>query len=135
MSFVFVVEFLSLKVDSLKQQKLLLGIQLGRQGIWITHLCYADDIFLFNSGNHAQLELLKQTIAQFCEATGQSISLLKSHILFNKSLPLTRREDISQMLLMDQMVLPQRYLGNPLLFKRPNWSDYTFLVDLIQSKL
>lgn len=133
--FVFVVEFLSLRLESLREQNLLSGIQLGRQGEWITHLCYADDIFLFNSGSLIQLQVLKHSISFLCEATGQSINLSKSNIIFNNSLPSDKREQISQLLLMDQMILSQKYLGNPILFMRPSWNDYVFLVDRIQSKL
>ena len=36
---------------------------------------------------------------------------------------------------MDQMDLPNKYLGNPIIFLKPIWKDYDFLIDRVQSKL
>lgn len=57
--FVFVMEYLSRSLEALTRRHLFSGIQLGRGGEWISHLCYVDDILIFSSGDLFQLGVLK----------------------------------------------------------------------------
>lgn len=47
----------------------------------------------------------------------------------------THRQHISQLINMTHMTFPTKYLGNPLLLRRPKTADYIFLIDRVQNKL
>lgn len=133
--FVFITEYLSLKIVHYQTCKQFTGIQLGRGGEWLTHLSYADDIVVFSQGKLSHLQLLKQLLKDFCSISGQSFSLNKSQIIFSKQIQRNRRSDIMQLLQMDTMPLQFKYLGNPIMLHRHPVSLYNFLIDRVQGRL
>lgn len=91
--FVFITEFLSLQIQKYHYDRQFLGVQLGRQGSWLTHICYADDILIFSQGTIAQLLTLIRITEDFTNVTGQSVSFHKSQIIFSKQISRMRREE------------------------------------------
>lgn len=62
------------------------GIRLSRYGPLLSHLFFADDLVLFSEASQDQIEVIKEFLEVFSVASGQKVSLSKSHIFFSKRL-------------------------------------------------
>ncbi|KAJ9561457.1 hypothetical protein OSB04_006617 [Centaurea solstitialis] len=57
------------------------GFHHGCEPIGITHICFADDLFVFTRGDVASVEVLKKALSVFASCSGLSPSLEKSESL------------------------------------------------------
>lgn len=129
------MEYFSIRLLQLQEQGLLKGIQLGRGGKYIFHLCYADDLLVFYNGKTNHIETLKYSISSFCEVSGQSVSLAKSQIIFSKNMQRVHKIFIKSSLSMNEMPSDFIYLGNPYSLNKLTRAAYSFLIDMIHKKL
>ena len=53
-----------------------------RNGMKISHLCFADDMLLFIEASMTQIENLAQCLDMFCSASGQKVSVAKTRFFF-----------------------------------------------------
>ncbi|XP_024993960.1 uncharacterized protein LOC112527507 [Cynara cardunculus var. scolymus] len=58
------------------------GYHKGCHSLMLTHLCFADDLFVFTRGDVASVEVLKKALDMFKRRSGLSPSLAKSAIFF-----------------------------------------------------
>ncbi|XP_059659057.1 uncharacterized protein LOC132305432 [Cornus florida] len=80
----------------------------------ITHLSFADDLFLFCHGDITSVSILKSALDHFCTMSGLSINLSKSSIFLSGVDPSTEAT-ISNLLGINKGYLPIRHLGVPLI--------------------
>ncbi|KAJ9535325.1 hypothetical protein OSB04_un001567 [Centaurea solstitialis] len=79
----------------------------------ITHLCFADDLFVFTGGDLASVEVLKTALEQFRMVSGLEPNISKSEVFFSNVSP-EDRAVILNCLPFKSGVFPIRYLGVPL---------------------
>ncbi|KAJ9536720.1 hypothetical protein OSB04_un000105 [Centaurea solstitialis] len=79
----------------------------------ITHLCFADDLFVFTGANLESVEVLKKALDMFRTRSGLEPNLSKSEVFFC-NVPLNDRQVILNSLPLVAGSFPIRYLGVPL---------------------
>jgi hypothetical protein len=58
--------------------------RMRRNGLKISHLCFADDMLLFTEASMDQLERVTKCLDTFCAASGQKVSNTKTKVYFSK---------------------------------------------------
>ncbi|KAJ9535485.1 hypothetical protein OSB04_un001384 [Centaurea solstitialis] len=93
----------------------------------ITHLCFADDLFVFTHGDVASVRVIKRALDLFRSVSGLEASMDKSEVFFgNVTGPI--RDQIHQLLPFKLGTFPFRYLGVPLSPTRLKSNDYGVLI-------
>ncbi|XP_045810455.1 uncharacterized protein LOC123904892 [Trifolium pratense] len=107
----------------------------GKNGPFISHLMFADDLLLFVEATSTQMNVVLRILGQFCQLSGQQVSHEKTSIMFSKNVGHQVREEL--LLLSGFNVTPSlgKYLGVPLVGRAPRRSDYNYLLDQVKSKL
>ena len=67
-----------------------------RNGLKISHLCFADDMLLFTKASIQQIERVIQCLDMFCSTLGQRISAAKTRIFFFKNVSVSLANAISR---------------------------------------
>ena len=63
------------------------GFKLARDLTLITHLQFADDLFIFAQVNEENLERIKYCLNVFLSWSGQKINFFKSFIIYSRNTP------------------------------------------------
>ncbi|KAJ9544912.1 hypothetical protein OSB04_024619 [Centaurea solstitialis] len=110
------------------------GYHRGCENLHISHLCFADDLFVFTRGDIASVEVLKRALQLFREWSGLGPSLEKSEVFFaNVS------EDVKNAILgtlpFSAGTFPIRYLGVPLSPTRLKVADYGGLITKVKQRI
>lgn len=58
------------------------GLKLGKQGIMVLHLMFADDLLIFGKAFEDQITCVMETLDNLCHMSGKEISEEKTNILF-----------------------------------------------------
>ncbi|KAJ9535927.1 hypothetical protein OSB04_un000907 [Centaurea solstitialis] len=111
--FTLVMEGFSMILKECIREASSFGYHPGCEELDITHLCFADDLFVFSSGNVGSVDILKQALQLFSAKSGLSPSLEKSEVFFGNVEPQVQ-EAIVHSLSFKPGTFPIRYLGVPL---------------------
>ncbi|XP_071692649.1 uncharacterized protein [Rutidosis leptorrhynchoides] len=87
------------------------------EDVELSHLCFADDLFMFCRGDKQSALILKSALLEFSGVSGLVASMEKSSSFFSNVKPSVKFE-ISEVLPFVEGSLPIRYLGIPLLATR-----------------
>ena len=60
-------------------------IQLGANGLGLSHLFFADDLILFSKANIDQVIVIDEILQKFCSCSGQKLSKQKSLVCFSSN--------------------------------------------------
>ncbi|XP_043725915.1 protein BPS1, chloroplastic-like [Telopea speciosissima] len=88
------------------------GIKISRGSPKITHLLFADDIFLFCHATTDDILTLKAVFDLFSDLSGQEINLSKSSIHFSRNVPSDLRRTLCTLIGIKEMSSESRYLGH-----------------------
>ncbi|KAJ9536687.1 hypothetical protein OSB04_un000160 [Centaurea solstitialis] len=100
----------------------------------LTHLCFADDIFVFTGGDVESVEVLKRALFLFEKRAGLSPNLSKSDVFFG-NVPDSTRDAILTCLPFRMGTFPIRYLGVPLSPVFLKVSDYGGLLLRVKQRI
>ncbi|KAJ9536614.1 hypothetical protein OSB04_un000215 [Centaurea solstitialis] len=100
----------------------------------ISHLCFADDLFVFTRGDLRSVEVLKKALAIFRSKSGLEPSLEKSEVFFG-NVDGPTKEAILGCLPFSNGVFPIRYLGVPLSPVRLHNADFLGLVQRVRDRI
>ncbi|KAJ9557021.1 hypothetical protein OSB04_011635 [Centaurea solstitialis] len=100
----------------------------------ISHLCFADDLFVFTRGDIQSVEALKRALALFRLKSGLEPSLEKSEVFFG-NVDDHIKEAILQSLPFRNGVFPIRYLGVPLSPVRLRNADFLGVIQKIRNRI
>ena len=81
----------------------------------VSHLLFADDSLLFFKANRESAVEVKNLLQAYCRASRQQINMDKSSIHFAKGCPGSLKEDIKNILAVENEALSEKYLGMPLM--------------------
>ena len=83
--FLMCVEGLSALVRKAGETGVLKGIKSSQNGIWVSHLIFANDSLLFCQATMEESQKLLQVLAQYEAASGQAINRRKTSLFFSKN--------------------------------------------------
>lgn len=92
------------------------GFHAKCEGAGITHLAFADDLFLFGRGNLPSMSILADGLTEFTRTSGLAINANKSLVFFS-NVPGFTKELILQKFGFPEGTLLTKYLGLPLASK------------------
>lgn len=112
--------------------RLLLGLIAKK----IHSLLFADDLIICGLANMTEASRIRSILYDFCNASGQTPNLAKSHIIFSKNVDDNARNDVKIVFPVDDLAPNSIYLGHPLIF---NHADRTkacsFILNKFRAKL
>jgi len=111
--FLLAAEGLSCLINSRIQSSALNGIKVAPSAPVVSHLLFADDSLLFFQANIASAQEIIDVMNIYCQASGQQINIDKSSIHFAKGVPNSTREQIKNILAVQNESLSEKYLGMP----------------------
>ena len=95
------------------RNKLITGISITRGCPRVTHIFFADDSILFCKAASEECHLLRSTLMEYEEASGQKVNTNKSSISFNPNTAQETRDEIFNILGPMQNSRHTKYLGLP----------------------
>ena len=110
------------------------GYHKGCQPFDLTHLCFADDLFVFTRGDVPSVEILKKALSIFASHSGLVANLEKSEVFFG-NVPIDTRNAIHNCIPFRMGTFPIRYLGVPLSPLRLKMADYGVLVTKVKFRI
>lgn len=69
-----------------------------RDGLKLSHLCFANDLILFAKVGMDQVVVINQCLEAFCKSSRQKISSDKTRIFFSQNMHHMKRREISEAL-------------------------------------
>jgi hypothetical protein len=84
--FVLCIEYLACLIHDEVVQGNWMGVKPSRDGPSFTHLFFADDLILFAKATKKNCLVIIRVLKEFCDASGQKVSLAKSRIFLPKYL-------------------------------------------------
>ncbi|KAJ9536012.1 hypothetical protein OSB04_un000818 [Centaurea solstitialis] len=110
------------------------GYHPGCTELEITHLCFADDLFVFTSGDVGSVDILKQALHLFSAKSGLMPSLEKSEVFFGNVSPEIQNA-IIESLAFKPGTFPIRYLGVPLSPISLKVSEFGGLITKVKARI
>ncbi|XP_020114730.1 uncharacterized protein LOC109728671 [Ananas comosus] len=133
--FILAINALSAMFKAATVENSLEGIRLGTGGPILTHVLYADDLFVFSKATNNDIRALKMLLLTFCELPGDEINYSKSAIIFNRRMSEVQRDAIRLELNINDAPLQGKYLGNPLFLERSLTNTFEFVINRLQKRL
>lgn len=132
--FLFCANILSLALTKEENQKRIRGIKVGRNGISLAYLFFADDSLLFFQNDKASIHNLRKTILWYCSISSQSINLNKSDLFCSPNIPQEIQVSLSNLLQVNLVQNPSKYLGINYKLRGRKVVDFEDIIDRIQKK-
>ncbi|KAJ9535674.1 hypothetical protein OSB04_un001171 [Centaurea solstitialis] len=132
--FTLVMEGFSMILKQCIQEASSFSFHQGCEEMNITHLCFADDLFVFTGGDLASVDVLKRALETFKVKSGLEPNLAKSEIFFCNVTPDVKAA-ILHSLPLQTGTFPIRYLGVPLSPTCLQVSDFNPLIDKVKLRI
>ena len=100
----------------------------------LTHLCFADDMFLFSGGTHSSVQVFMDELSRFASFSGLQVNKQKSAI-FLAGVSDEVRNDLLNATGYSLGRFPMRYLGVPLISTRLTHRDCMPLIQRITARI
>lgn len=100
----------------------------------ISHLQSTYDTILFGEAKIREAKVIKETLEDYCESSGQQVNKNKSNIFFFNT-DMRKQREIAKILGFKVSLLPSRYLGIPLFLGESKSTLWDPLISNITNKL
>lgn len=111
------------------------GIKVGWEDPFISHLMFTTDLLLFSHATESQIANMMEVLDDLCAASSQLTSKEKTRITFSSNTPVGIRRNIATLYGFREIEDLGLYLGVPLSGKSPRINNYQFLIDKVCAKL
>jgi hypothetical protein len=101
----------------------------------VSHLLFADDCFLFFRANIAEAEVMKNILATYEAASGQSINFQKSEFFCSRNVPNVVQNSVADCLGVHAVLGTGKYLGLPSMIRRRKKDIFNFIKDRVWKKI
>ena len=125
---------ISLSVSYCYGNLLVIPFQGGSPQIKISHLCFADDLFLFAKGNVDSVQITLDELTKFEAFSGMQVNKQKSDV-FLAGIDDSVKATILDMTGFSMGRLPMKYLGVALISSKLSHSDCQPLLDKIMARI
>lgn len=126
--FVLCIERLALAIQDACSSGEWKPFSIGRPGVLLSHLLFADDVVLFSEASVDQALLIDGILGRFCSASGQKVSPPKSRVFFSKNVDDAKANQVTEALGIQRTFNLGMYLGVPLLHSRMQKENFNFLL-------
>lgn len=115
--------------------KKLTEIKINKATPTITHLLFADDLFLFCQAKEREISQLLECLECYCKWSGQTMNSAKFSIFFSHNTPRLLRQRIKTLINLKTMNVDSRYLGLPILPNNRGRFDFQEIIHKLNNKL
>lgn len=133
--FILEAEVLSQMINHAQNQEDVHGIQLAGSSPILTRLFFADDALIFGRAEEEEIYQLVHILNKYCEASGQTINLMKSGLICGRHLNPRKRDRLARILQMQVWQDPGKYLGLPGDWGRSRSGVLSWIKEKIYKKL
>ncbi|XP_058733915.1 uncharacterized protein LOC131605592 [Vicia villosa] len=133
--FVLCMDKLSHLIEDAVTKKKWKAFQVGKDGVNISHLMFADDLLIFGEASEKQVSCMMEILKKFCSMSGQDISKEKSSILFSRNVARSVRSRLMSLSGLRETGGFDKYLGVPLTRKALKMTDFSYIIDQLALKL
>ena len=103
--------------------------------IGISELFFADDLILFAKVDENSCEAILEVFDEFCEESGQKVSVEKSRIYFSPNVRAELKREVCSRLGIQAMANIGNYLGFSIKYKGVPRNRLNFIVEKVMNKL
>lgn len=112
------------------------AVTLGPHCPKIHSLLFADDLIICGQANSIEANRINSILNNFCNASGQTPNLAKSHILFSKNVDDSSKSEVRSIFPVNDLAPNSTYLGHPLIFNHNDRNKaYNFIIAKFRAKL
>ena len=133
--FILCMEYLGHLIDKKCMEGVCKPLKASRDNIGISHLFFADDLILFAKVDEDSCETISKVLDEFCEESGQKVSVDKSRIYFSPNVQVELRREICSRLGIQATANIGNYLGFPIKHKGVPRNRMNFIVERVMNKL
>ncbi|VVA40654.1 PREDICTED: reverse mRNAase, partial [Prunus dulcis] len=133
--FVLCMEKLSHIIAARVLKKEWKAVRAARSGPLISHLFFADDLILFGEASIQQAMVMKNSLEEFCELSGQQVNFEKSLLYISANTKPDLVDQIEQTCGVTRSTDMGNYLGVPLVQGRVTKATYKGVLVKVQAKL
>ena len=106
-----------------------------QEKVRLSHLFFADDIFLYTHAKAKDCTNLSRILQQFCALSGQLVSVTKSRLWFSPNISRHHSKWVASIFGIPTTDHIGTYLGTPIFTTRQTATSYQYLVDKIRMKI
>jgi hypothetical protein len=133
--FLLCVEGLSSLMKKEEQVYRLKGVRNGITDPGISHLLFADDTIFFTRADLKSINSLKSVLKTYGEGYGQKINLQKSTIFFGSRCPLHVKQQIMEVLKVQNESNHTNYLGIPMYVGQSKNNTFNLISDNMRKRV
>jgi hypothetical protein len=133
--FIICAEGLSSLINQAENRGDIHGVKICRNAPIISHLLFADDCFLLFRATENEAMIMKNILATYEAASGQSINLLKSELFCSRNVQTPLQNSIANILGVQQVLGTGKYLSLPSMIGRSRRATFSFIKDRIWKKI
>lgn len=85
------------------------------RGLGLSHLLFADDVLLFWKATKALVQLITDTLDEFCQSSGLRVNFEKSHAMCSSKVSRARKDKFTSVSSINIVGDLGKYLGFPLI--------------------
>ena len=111
------------------------GFKLARDLTPITHLQFADDLFIFAQANEENLERIKFCLDVFSSWSGQKINFFKSVIIYSRNTPPYLKSRLANFIGINASNKKEKYLGIPIASGRDKKAATEEIIEKVKQRL
>lgn len=133
--YILCVEGLSSMLRRNEDAGLIHGVSIARGAPRISHMLFADDCYLFFRASGIKANVIKNVLRRYENISGQAINFNKSSVMFSPNTTIQDRHEVGQLLQVQEVREPGRYLGMPMNVGKRKVSVFNALTDRVKHKL
>ncbi|XP_028754982.1 uncharacterized protein LOC114714409 [Neltuma alba] len=133
--FVLCMDRLSHLISDMVEEGRWRPIGLTREGPFISHLMFADDLLFFGEATKQQVQCMLDCLNSFCSASGEKVNLGKSSIFFSRNVKPQVRSSLRNISGMKNVNDIEVYLGMPMTRSRRTTEKFRYIVEKVKDKL
>ncbi|XP_021836918.2 uncharacterized protein [Spinacia oleracea] len=133
--FLIVADAFSTLLSKAARENRIHGIKICNGAPKVSHLFFADDSILFAKASVGECSVIADIISKYERASGQSVNLDKTDVVFSKSVNVIRRQEIVTTLGVKEVEKHEKYLGLPTIIGKSKKMVFASLKERIWKKL
>ena len=133
--FVLAYEVLSKLIEREAVSNKINGFKLARDLAHITHLQFADDLFIFVQANEENMNQIKVCLETFEKWSGQKVNFFKSVIIFSKNMSQAHKRRLANLIGINASSKKEKYLGLPMVSGREKKAAIDKIIEKVKQRL